>query len=317
MPYIFQKIMEEIKLILNDIMVFWYNKLLFIKGYIMSRLIQVLLYLFIFSTQSFSAQDKASSKLTLGFMPYLSSDILLNKYTPLATYLSQELNIKVEIIIAKDYATHIEYTGNNKLDISFLGGSPYVVIDEKYGQKPLLARYEFSNKPTFHSVIFVNKNSKLKTLSELKGKKVAFGNKNSTLSTQVPLYMLMNDDVYLKDLATHKHLRNHENVIYGVIYGEFDAGAVAQEVFREKESEGIKILKVSPEVSTHVFVTRSNMDKELQIKIKKALLKLKTMPNGNKVLKSISKNLTGFVDAIDEDYDYHRDMLKSVLQQLK
>ena len=157
----------------------------------MNRFTLIILYLFILSTQSFSVQEQSYKKLTLGFMPYLSSDILLKKYTPLATYLSKELNKKVEIVIAKDYSTHIEHTGTNKLDISFLGGSPYVVIDKKYGHKPLLARYEFTNKPTFHSVIFVNKNSKLKTLSQLKGKKVAFGNKNSTLSTQVPLYMMM------------------------------------------------------------------------------------------------------------------------------
>ena len=279
------------------------------------KLSKIILLSFVFLGLLQASQIK-TNKLTLGFMPYLSGKVLLKKYTPLANYLSQELDIKVEIVIAKNYTKHIEDTGNDKLDISFLGGSPYVVITDKYGKKPLLARYEFNGKPTFGSVIFVSQNSPIKRLADLKDKSFAFGNAKSTLSTQVPLYMLMNNGIKLDDLSHFKHLKNHENVIYGVAYDDFNAGSVAQEVFNEKKYEGIRLLEKSPEVSTHVFVTRSNMPKELQTKIKQALLKLKTTPSKSFIFKNISKSLTGFVDVKDSDYNYHRDMLKAVLPEL-
>lgn len=254
----------------------------------------------------------SSTKISLGFMPYLSSDVLLKKYSPLAEYLSKKIGQKVEIVIAKDYKTHIKNTGEDKIDISFLGGSPYVVIGNKYGKKPLLVRYEFDHKPFFRSAIIVGKNSKFNSLKDLKGKKFAFGNVNSTLSTQVPLFMLLNQGVSLKNLGYFKHLRNHENVVLGVAFEEFDAGAVAEEIFEENREKEIKVLGYSPEISTHVFVTRSTMESKLREKIQQALLDLKS----EDILFSISKNLTGFSPVVDGDYDYHRVMLNRVLPVL-
>ena len=280
------------------------------------KLYKVIFVCILFVSSLFS-KDAKEDKLTLGFMPYLSAEILMKKYTPLATYLSKELGINVEIVIAKNYTQHIEDTGNDKLDISFLGGSPYVVITKKYGKKPLLVRYEFNNKPTFGSVIFVAKDSKIKDIAELKGKSFAFGNKKSTLSTQVPLYMLMNKNVTLDELSRYAFLNNHENVIYGVALGDFVGGAVATEVFNENKTNSVKLLASSKDISTHVFVTRSNMNKHLQKKIKEVLLKLKDSKTNQDILKSISGTLTGFVDVKDSDYNYHREMLKVVLPALK
>ena len=280
------------------------------------RLYKVVI-IFIVLVNTLLAQNFTKDKLTLGFMPYLSAEILLKKYTSLANYLTEELGREVEIVIAKNYTEHIQNTGNDKLDISFLGGSPYVVITDKYGKKPLLARYEFNGKPTFGSAIFVAKDSKIKNISQLQGKSFAFGNKKSTLSTQVPLYMLMSDGVTLDKFSRYSFLSNHENVIYGVALGDFTAGSVAKEVFEEKKHDGIKLLESSKDISTHVFVTRSNLDNSLQEKIKVALLKLKTSPENKKVLESISPTLTGFVEVKDSDYNYHREMLKVVLPALK
>lgn len=255
--------------------------------------------------------------LSLGFMPYLNAELLVEKYTPLASYLSGKLGREVKIQVAKNYADHIRATGEDELDISFLGGSPYVVISDQYGVKPLLARYEFNGKPTFRAVIFVFKDSPLKELSELAGKTMAFGSAKSTLSTQVPLYMLMQAGAGLDKLASYKHLRNHSNVVLGVEVGDFDAGAVAEEVFNEHANNPIRVLAYSPELSTHVFVARSNMDADLKHQIAKALQGLKTEPGGKDILGAIGPTLTGFVPGQDSDYDLHRTILKDVLPVLE
>jgi len=256
-------------------------------------------------------------QLTLGFMPYLASQQLLKKYQPLADYLSNELGIDVVISVAKDYQTHLDLTGNDALDISFLGGSPYVYVTDKYGPKPLLARYEFDGVPHFRSVIYTsNNNTGINKLSDLKGKKIVFGSKQSTLSTQVPYFMLMNEGL-IGSATKIDFLNNQENVLIGVLLGEYDAGAAAEEVYRENESKGLKVLAYSPYLSTHVFVTSSKMDKHLQGKIRKALLKLKEAPGGEAVLKSIGETLTGFVDVSDSDYNLLRGILKKVLPELE
>lgn len=266
-----------------------------------------------------AADDAAATPLTLGFMPYLNAELLIEKYTPLAQYLTEKLGRPVQITVARNYAEHIRKTGDDEIDISFLGGSPYVVIGDEYGLKPLLARYEFDGVPTFRAVIFVARNSPLTALSELSGKRVAFGSAQSTLSTQVPVYMLMQAGVQLDALADYTHLRNHSNVILGVEFGDFDAGAVAEEVFKENLEQGKKIraLAYSPQLSTHVFVTRATMDEALCDQISRALLGLKDDPRGAAVLQAIAHNLTGFVPVADGDYDLHREILGQVLPILE
>ncbi|OEJ65692.1 phosphate/phosphite/phosphonate ABC transporter substrate-binding protein [Magnetovibrio blakemorei] len=260
------------------------------------------------------AQDQA---LTLGFMPYLNAELLIEKYAPLAQYLSDRIGRPVNVMVAKDYGEHIRLTGEDKLDISFLGGSPYVMIGNKYGVKPLLVRYEFDGTPQFRSVIFTTKDSPLTSLTELSGKRVAFGSPKSTLSTQVPVYMLMQAGVQLKDLAEFTHLRNHTNVVLGVEFGDFDAGAVAEEVFDEYKDKNIRALAYSPNLSTHVFVTRSNMEPDLHAQIARALMDLNSEPRGKAILHAIAGNLTGFVSVQDSDYDLHREMLRQVLPVLE
>ncbi len=268
-----------------------------------------------FSTQAAGASPRP---LSMGFMPYLNAEHLIEKYSPLAEYLTRRLKRPVEITVAKDYAEHLRLTGEDKLDISFLGGSPYVVIGDQYGKKPLLVRYEFEGRPTFRAVIFVAEESPLQSLQELAGKRVAFGSKKSTLSTQVPLHMLMQAGVGLNELGAHEHLRNHENVVLGVEFGDFEAGAVAEEVFREQSKKhAIRALAYSQPLSTHVFVTRKDMPAALREKIRSALMDLKQEKGGAAVLGAIGAKLTSFVPVQDGDYDTHREILSVVLPVLE
>lgn len=262
--------------------------------------------------QSLHAQEKLPNSLSLGFMPYLTANQLTQKYTPLAEYLSKKLSIPVTLHISKDYQEHIQKVGEDNIDIAFLGGNSYIKIVEKYGKKPLLVRYEMRGKPTFHGIIFVTKNSPLKELKDLSGQRVAFGDRNSTLSAQVPQYMLVQAGIPLNKLAGYDFLKNHENVIYGVTLGDYAAGALAEEVFNEYEKKGIRILATSPPISTHIFVTSTHLPASLVERIRQILLDLKQDAEGQTVLAKIGKEMTGFAPVTDSDYDTLREILKAV-----
>lgn len=263
----------------------------------------------IFSTLS---AEREKEKLTIGFLPYLASAHLIASYTPLAQYLSKRLNIEVEIVISKDYGAHLEATGKDRFDISFLGGSPYVVITDEYGKKPLLARYEFSGQPYFRSVVFGRKGHGITSLKELEGKKIAFGNPNSTLSTQVPLWIYLQEGVKLQKEHVD-FMSNHENVIFGVISGDYAAGSIAEEIFNENQASGIEVIAYSPLLSTHLFVARGDMESGLVEKIREAFLELKD----KRILQAINKKLTAFVKVQDSDYDLHRVILEEVIPEVR
>ncbi len=217
---------------------------------------------------------KAAEKesLTFGLLPYLAAGELIKKYTPLVTYLGDAVGAPIAIVISKNYDEHIKQVGEDKFDLAFLGGAPYVKMVDLYGKKPLLARYEMKGKPTFQGVIFVAKSSPLKNLSELAGKRFAFGSVDSTLNTLVPSYMLAQAGVKLSALGSYEFLKNQQNVVLGVLLGDYTAGCLAQEIFDEYESRGIRALALSPPISTHLLVASKDLPSDIVKKLETGAL---------------------------------------------
>ena len=114
---------------------------------------------------SCSSSILASDHLVLGIHPYKSPTKLIKAYTPLAEYLSRKVGIPVKITISKDYQTHIDAIGSDKLDIAYMGPASYIKLVDQYGNKPLLACQAINGKPTFQGKIITRKESNLNSLS--------------------------------------------------------------------------------------------------------------------------------------------------------
>jgi phosphonate transport system substrate-binding protein len=254
----------------------------------------------------------AHEPLVLQVHPYLPSTELIERFSPLSAYLSQSLGRQVIVRISIDYEQHITLIGKDKVDIAFMGPASYVKMVDLYSRKPLLGRLEIDGKPTFRGAIIVARESGLRTLSELKGKRFAFGDPNSTMSHLVPRYMLWKAGVDIKDLASHTFLHNHHNVALGVLAGKFDAGAVKSEVFIDYEQRGLRVLEWTPALSEHLFVTSSTLPKELELKLRDAMGSLGRSDAGRRILKGLNEHASGLIMVDDSDYDNLRSMLRTL-----
>lgn len=240
--------------------------------------------------------------ITFGVHPYLPRAELESRFRPLAVYLSAELGRPVELQIASDYNEHIEFIGADKLDLAFVGPAVLLAIFERYGPKPLLARLEIHGEARFRGVLFTRRDrAEIKDISALKGRSVAFGSRRSTMSYLIPLYMLHQGGVSLSDLSHHQFLRSHTNVVYGVLAGDFDAGAVKEEVF-SKFQDHLKPVEWTPLISEHAFLSKRGND-PLSRKIRTALMKLNDSSYGSIALKRIKPSITGLAPVKITDYD--------------
>ena len=271
----------------------------------------ILILLFCFSLLR-GTDVLADPPLKLGIHPYLSSTEIIRRFTPLADYLSRELKRPVTIEIANTYATHIHDIGTDTLDIALLGPASYVIMTRDYGMRPLLAVFESKGTKTFRGAIIAKKDSTISSISQLKGKKFAFGDKASTMGHLVPRSMLLKQGVDVSDLAGHEFLANQENVCFGVLAGEFDAGAVKEEVFSEYQNKGLKAIAFSPEINDHVFVASAKLPQETVQSLRKALVSLKDRPEGKQILSTIQKNLGALVPGKDSEYDNLREILQAL-----
>ena len=270
--------------------------------------ILLILLLLFFLPCNISASDEAS--LTFQVHPYLPASELLDRFAPLTKYLSEKTKMKIVCNISKNYTDHIDMVGQDKVDFAFMGPASYIIMTQKYGLKHVLSRLEVNGTPLFQGVIVTRKDTSIRSLKNLAGKSFAFGDPNSTMSYLVPLSMLHEAGIRKDALASHVFLSSHQNVALGVLIGDFDAGAVKEEVFFEFKERGLKDLAWTPKISEHVFVTRSNLPSEIVNSLKSAMLAL----SDKSILSSIKSSVTALVPADDSDYNNLRSIILSLEQ---
>ena len=254
----------------------------------------------------------AAEKLTLCVHPYKSAAELYKAFSPLAAYLSKAAGTEVDVLITKDYDSHIDHIINVKRGIAYLGPASYVKLVDLYGKPPLLARLSIYGKPTFQGKIIVQNDSPLQSLSDLQGKRFAFGDPNSTMSHLVPRYMLIEAGIRVDRLADFSFLGNHVNVALSVLSGQYDAGAVKEAVFYKYQSRGLRELATTPALSEHVFIASDSLSPELIEVLRSAFYKMKDDADGIKAMKSIKSTITAMVPTVDADYDNLRNILATL-----
>ena len=264
------------------------------------------------STAMGAAPIAAPEPLILAVHPYLPAAEIVTRFTPLADYLDKQLGRRVQVRVGRDYEQHIDAIGLNSVDIAFMGPSSYVEMTARYGAKPLLARIEVNGKPFLSGYIVTRTDSPLRNLTELRGKRFAFVDPDSTMGTIVPRYALQQAGVGLNSFAAYQHLSGHKDVALGVLNGDYDAGAVKSEVYDELAARGLRVLAKLPDVSEHLFITRTDLPADRVHVLRQALLQLKDAPNGAAIMHAINKEMTAMVPVIDADYDNLRKIQHAV-----
>lgn len=229
------------------------------------------------------------------------------KLAPLLSYLSQEVGQKVSFKTGKNYADTIDKFSSGEFEIGFIGPSPYIIATKKEKNLEILAGVETKGKPFFHGVIVARKdNAEINSVTDLKGKKFAFGSKESTLSFYTPAKALLDANVKAS-LAGFEFLGKHDIVAQNVVAKKFDAGGI-QESVATKYAEHLKVIQKSEPMYDFMIVAHKNLSPEVKAKFKAALLKLKDPA----ILEAIKPGATGFVETNEKNYDNLRVMMEQV-----
>ena len=259
------------------------------------------------------APSSAAERIIFGVDPYKPAIELEFMLAPLTGYLSSLVGKPVLLSISKNFDEHIRRIGEDQIDIAFMGPATYVEMVDRYGKKPLLARFETNRVPTYYGVIAVGANSDIKLLKDLKGKRFAFSDRRSTSGHLIPRHMFMEAGISLDDFAEHAFTGNHDNVALGILVGDFDAGAIKEEVFAMYEHRGLRILALTPPISEYLFIANSNLPPDTVDTLRRGLLQLREMSAGRPIMKAMNPSATALVPVDDSDYDN----LRGILRELK
>ncbi len=280
----------------------------------MNSLLKKLLSLWVISSFIVVTAGNLSAReqYVFGVHPFKKPTTLLKMFSPLIDYLEKELDADISFRSAKNYDSAMTALVNGEIDISYLGPAPFAMLAHKYPGRlrPAGAIVNKNGMTTFKGVIVAKEGSDINQIADLRGKKIALGDRKSTLSCYMPVYMLMQEKIF--HTVEYRFLGSHDNVAKGVLKGLFAAGGLKPNVARKYVGRGLKIIAESEPVYEHLVVIGPRVDSKIADKIQAALLKI----DDPKVYRAIKSDITGFAPVKIADYDNLQQIIKVVNEQL-
>jgi len=257
---------------------------------------------------SVSTPALAQEVLRISAIPDEAPTELQRKFKPLGEYLSKETGMKVEFTPVTDYAAVVEALATKKIDMAWLGGFTYVQtkIRTSGTANPIIQRVEDEK---FTSVFIVPADSSLKSLSEIKGKTIAFGSPSSTSGHLMPRYFLMqagiNPDKDFKNIAFSGA---HDATVAFVASGKADVGALNASVWvklneaKNPNALKSKVLSTTPPYFDYNWTVRGDLDPVTVKKITEAFLKLDANNPNHKEIMDLQR-ASKYVTTKSSNYD--------------
>ncbi len=221
----------------------------------------------------------------IAYLPNEAKEELAESRQGLAKDLEAALHVKVKEFLASDYNAAIEAMRTGKADIANFGPLSYSQAHERAKAEALVApaldgKIENSG---YYSYIVANKkkNDKINAITDLKGKKFAFVDANSTSGNLVPSFEILkalNDSkLTFEDLHTNgKFFESvtfsgaHQNGLQAVAKGDLDAAPVASDIYEREiqakrvDAEAVKIIAKSSMIPGSPIAIRSDLPDDVK-----------------------------------------------------
>jgi phosphonate transport system substrate-binding protein len=198
---------------------------------------------------SFAADWKTKyPQLTFAVIPDENASSVTERYTPFAEYLSKELGVPVKLRVVSDYAGVIEGQRSGQIELAMYSPASYA---KAYltGVKTTPFAMEVANDgaKAYYSVFYVKKDSPYQKIDDLKGKKLALVDPNSTSGNTMPRFALnkmgIDADTFFSKVI---YSGTHENAIIALQQGLVDVAAnwwVSDDLSNLKRMDGKGLAK--------------------------------------------------------------------------
>lgn len=252
-----------------------------------------------------SSENSNTQILRLSMIPTTDPGKILRESQPLVAYLERETGARIELTVPSNYAAVVEAMVADQVDIAYLGGFTFVQAAQRAGAQPLVQRERDRN---FHSVFITPSDSGIDDLQDLKGRRFAFGDVNSTSGHLMPEYFMRQNNVDPNVIANAFYSGGHDATALAVANKKVDAGALDETVFERMTKEGkldpgkVKVFYTTPPYFDYVWAARKGLDPQLAEKFSNAFLKLSHNDATHKQLLDLLL-ATRYLRANDSDYD--------------
>jgi len=259
---------------------------------------------------SYAAQEADSRPLVFGFLPILSAERLVTRFSPLVDYLSRRSGLDIRMETAPDFAAFIKRTQQSKrYDILFTAPHFFYLAETQRGYRGL-ARVD---RPGMRAVVVVPTQSSIHSLEDLKGRSLATTGPlalSTLLTRDLIAHAGLDPQHDLRIVATPTHIA----ALLSSQQGTTDASAVMLPVFRHARPEIRNSMRIVAETGAvpHIPIGVAPwVDAGIARRLQAVLIDMRNDREGREVLRHLE--WPGFVPVKPDEYD----SLRRLAEQIK
>jgi phosphate/phosphite/phosphonate ABC transporter binding protein len=243
----------------------------------------------------------------LGLLPLFSAITLNKRFTPLASYLSEQTGRDFRLVIPRDFDEFVHLVRSGEVDFAYQNPYVYLLLAREGHLNSLALTVSLEPdqpRSSFRGLIITRKDSSIRKVSDLKGKRIMIVSSKSAGGYRFQKLFLEDRGIRIEEAADLREAKRHEEVVLSVYRGQADAGFVresALKVVRDLvDMDQIRVLARTPYYPNWPFAAHAGTDSGLAQKVRQAIISLEDA----KLLHQVG--VEGFTEPLGDD-----------LQQLK
>ncbi|WP_125706374.1 phosphate/phosphite/phosphonate ABC transporter substrate-binding protein [Lacticaseibacillus daqingensis] len=279
-------------------------------------------------SQKKAEADSTPKELNVQFVPSQQANTLEAKAKPLAKLLQKELGLPVKVSVSTDYNSIVEAMKSKQVQVGFLPPDGYVQAHKQGAADVLLQAQRFgvvqpggktSDKlvDSYRTEILVKANSGIKSIADLKGKKIAVQEVTSSSGYIWPAAELKAKGVDVAKDATLVTVKGHDQGVMAVLNGDTDAAFVWEDARTVVKNDVPDIMtKVVPiyftkPIPNDTISVQKDLSPAFRKKLAAAFIKIAKSKAGHAIVSDVYGH-EGYVTSKDSNFDIVRTYEKRV-----
>ncbi|MBI5746809.1 MAG: phosphate/phosphite/phosphonate ABC transporter substrate-binding protein [Nitrospirae bacterium] len=282
------------------------------KRFKTASILLILLILLIIPFESMEAEGP----LRIAITPVLPEGHL-EPNREMINYIGDRIERSAELVQRRSYQEINDLLQKGEVDVAFVGGVTYILGRDKSAMELLVAPVVFDESTNYFSYLVVRKDSPIRSLLDLKGKRFAFTDPLSTSGKLLPAYLLARinetpETFFKKYIYTYSHSSSIEAVSVGLVDGA-SVDSYIWDFLSSKDPESVSRLKIIERhelIGTTPVVVRNDIEPGLKERLRRVFLDMERDQRGREILNKMG--IKRFVDVKDSIYNATREMFKFV-----
>jgi phosphonate transport system substrate-binding protein len=269
-------------------------------------------------------------ELRVLFRPSQNAETMEAKSKPLEKLLSDELGIPVKVTVSTNFNIMIEALDSKQVDVAFLTPTAYVLAHNKGAAEAILQSQRYDIKtPTgqqtdelvdsYRAMLIVKTDSDIKTIEDLKGKKMGWQNVTSSAGYVWPAVELKRAGIDPDKDVRGVTLVGFDMGVISVLNGDVDVAAVYEDARNLVKNDypdvfnQTRILYVTQPIPNDAVAVRPDMSQAWKDRLQNAFINLMKNPEGYQIMNELYIH-EGYSVSDDSHFDLVREYDREVGQ---